>query len=117
MLPCWFLVTIEIVRIIATCVMVSAGILIFGVVVIALYHVITPPPSTLMTQPYVETPHSGEDCLVTTTIAMDHWPSPAEDVTAPYKHVPGFGILAGEKVSSQLNISPGAKTARTRSLD
>ena len=79
----------------------------------------TPPPSTLQTPPCVETPHSGEDCLVTImTMRMDHCTGPAGDVTAPCKHVPGFGILIGTE-NSPLNISPGpvAKTVRTRFLD
>ena len=99
--------------------MVSAGIPMNGVLV-ALNHVTTPPPSTLLTQPYVETPPSVEDSLVTSTGigVMDHWGAPAGDVTAPCKHVQRFGIFISMEVST-LNISPGpgAKTARTRSLD
>ena len=100
--------------------MVSAGIIIIGVLVFSLTHVLTtPPPSTLQTQPYVETPHSGEDFLVTGTLVLDHCGTPAGDVPAPCKHVPAFGILISTEVSPPLNISPGpgAKTARTRSLD
>ena len=105
-------------RIIATCAMVGAGLPMLGVLVIALYHVTIPPPSTLTTQPCVVTPHSGEDCLVTGIDMIDHCPAPAGDVTAPCKHVPSFGILMSPDISLQ-NISPGpgAKTARTRSLD
>ena len=82
----------EMVIIIATCAMVSAGIPMNGVLV-ALNHVTTPLPSTLLTQPYVETPPSGEDCLVMCTIVGDHCAGPAGDVLAPCKHVPTFGIL------------------------
>ena len=119
MLPCWFLVTIVIVRIIATCAMVSAGLPMNGVLMLViLHHVTTPPPSTLMTSPCVETPHSGEDCLVTTTLVMDHCPAPAGDVLAPCKHVPTFGILIRTDISEiYISPGPGAKTARTRSLD
>ena len=103
--------------------MVSAGLPTVGVMV-SLEHVLTTPPqSTLMTLPYVETPHSGEDCLVTITDMeyMHHCPGLAGDVTAPCKHVPIFGILGTVdiRVGRKLNISPGpgAKMARTRSLD
>ena len=106
---------------IATCAMVGAGLPMIGVMVFSLTHVLTsPPPSALMIQLYVETPHSGEDCLVTSTTEMDHCLAPAGDVTAPCKHVPSFGIFSGTEVRAQaLNISPGpgAKTVRTRSLD
>ena len=116
MLPFWFLVTIVMVRMIAICAMVSAGLPIGGVLG-TLHHVTTPPPSTLPTPSCVETPHSGEDFLVTCTI-MDHCGASAEDVTAPCKHVPAFGIFMSTDINP-LNISPGpgAKTARTRSLD
>ena len=105
------------VRIIATCAMVSACIPMIGAMVTLTHVLTTPPPSTLQTQPCVETPHSGEDCLVT-GIIMDHWSSPAGDVPAPCKHVPTFGIFIREEIST-MNISPGpgAKTAPTRSLD
>ena len=106
------------VRIIATCAMVSACLPMIGVMV-SLEHVLTtPPPSTLQTPPCVETPGSGEDCLVTSIGVMDHCGASAGDVPAPCKHVTGFGIFISMDYSP-LNISPGpgAKTARTRSSD
>ena len=104
-------------RIIATCAMVTAGIPILGVLV-TLNHVTTPPPSTLTTPPYVETPHSGEYCLVMDTIVMDHCGAPAGDVPAPSKHVPPFGIFIRREFSTLIiSPGPGAKTAQTRSLD
>ena len=118
MLPFWFLVTIVMVRMIAICAMVSAGLPIGGVLG-TLHHVTTPPPSTLETQACVETPPSGENCLVTST-DMENCTGPAGDVQAPCKHVPIFGIfIRTADISRALNISqgPGAKTARTRSLD
>ena len=108
------------VRITVTCVLIDAGIPGIGVMVRAEHVTTTKFPSTLMTPPYVETPHSGEVYLVMTTLEMDHCGRQAGDVPAPCKHVPSFGIFSGTEVRAQaLNISPGpgAKTARTRSLD
>ena len=104
------------VSIIATCVMVTAGDPIFGVIDV-LHHVpTTRPSSTLMTLHCVETPDCGEGFLVTHTV-VEHCSDPARDVQEQFKHVLKFGILIHLEFKTP-NISPGpdALTAQIRCL-